>query len=300
MKTLAYFAIRSHINALLVIVSFAIISIMTPIFSLLSLLSGAVIALYGLRKGIKEGLQLSAIAFAITLLLTSLLLKMPIIAFFILGIFWLPVLLPAWILRYNQDLAKALSIALVPVFLGMGLFFIFWSGEDPARFFQPFIQQIMNELKINGLVFTQDQMTVVNSLPQMLLSVLLLSFYLQTIFALIIGRWWQAVLFNAGGFQKEFHQLKMPVALVNLSFIIWALALLSDSPYLLACSLLLIVPYVLQGIAIIHAFVKGKKLAPLFLLITYFMLFTQVAILIAFFGYLDHWLQFRARYLNKI
>jgi uncharacterized protein YybS (DUF2232 family) len=68
----------------------------------------------------------------------------------------------------------------------------------------------------------------------------------------------------------------------------------------LACSLLLIVPYLLQGIAIIHAFVKGKKLAPLLLLFVYFMLFTQLAILIALFGYLDHWLQFRARYLNKI
>lgn len=86
---------------------------------------------------------------------------------------------------------------------------------------------------------------------------------------LFVGRWWQAVLFNPGGFQKEFHELRLS------PFVTVAIALLyvggvsgmgatgdTDSEMSLnmaAIASLLTLPLLVTGAAIVHSLVKVRQ-----------------------------------------
>lgn len=73
--------------------------------------------------------------------------------------------------------------------------------------------------------------------------------------ALFVSRWWQSLLFNPGGFQKEFHEFRLDqtVAAVLIALVIAGVVLpLAYRPWVELVSL----PLLISGVAVVHSSVK--------------------------------------------
>ena len=118
---------------------------------------------------------------------------------------------------------------------------------------------------------------------------------LNTFLGVIIARWWQALLYNPGGFGEEFQGLKIkkiPAVIIVLSFLVLSV-LFSD--YSLWAQLILF-PMLISGIALLHWIVRNRNLGKGVLFVSYFALvfFTPfVAAVFVFLGTLDCFVNLR-------
>ena len=120
---------------------------------------------------------------------------------------------------------------------------------------------------------------------------------LSAIVSLLVSRWWQALLYNPGGFQQEFHALRLDsrFALILLAAVITGLYLPSEyRPWLQLSS----VPLMICGLALIHHSVKFLNVGGQWLALLYFgLVFTgsATAILLVSLGFADSILNLRSR-----
>lgn len=79
----------------------------------------------------------------------------------------------------------------------------------------------------------------------------------STVLALLLARWWQALLYNPGGFRTEFHQLRLPPVVTVALVAAGALIALLGAEYQL-WALMFAVPFTVAGFAAAH-WVAGAK-----------------------------------------
>jgi len=118
---------------------------------------------------------------------------------------------------------------------------------------------------------------------------------LIALLALLLGRWWQALLFNPGGFRPEFHELRLGQPLAAFTLALFGAALLSGWPPLANGLLALSVPYTVQGVAVVHAVVFKRRLSPAWLVLFYLLLIPFLSQLVMALGVVDAWTDFRNR-----
>ncbi len=113
--------------------------------------------------------------------------------------------------------------------------------------------------------------------------------------SLIIARYWQALLYNPGGFRQEFHALRMPVQLVVPLVILAALCLL-DARFKIWAWIFL-VPLMIAGIALVHGLAARKKVNRVALAAFYvaLILINPVKLLLCVAAVVDSWSDFRGR-----
>lgn len=114
---------------------------------------------------------------------------------------------------------------------------------------------------------------------------------------LIIGRWWQATLYNPGGFREEFHAIILPrgVALAMMLLILFGSAL---TPVFLGWVPTLTVPFIIAGLALVHGIIGIRKLSGQWLVGFYMMFLFMGPYLYMFLmvmAFLDSMLNFRQR-----
>lgn len=71
------------------------------------------------------------------------------------------------------------------------------------------------------------------------------------VLSLVLGRWWQAMLYNPGGFRSEFHSLRLPQAAVIGLFV--GIVLLVSSGEWANWAMVLQVPLTVAGFGLVHA-----------------------------------------------
>ncbi|SDK55876.1 hypothetical protein [Microbulbifer yueqingensis] len=114
--------------------------------------------------------------------------------------------------------------------------------------------------------------------------------------ALVLGRWWQALLYNPGGLREEFHQLRMPLPLAAVAMLLWVYCLLT--PGLAFWGALIAFPLVVAGIALIHWLVaqRGWGRGPL---VALYVVLVIAALPLAGFlcglALVDSWIDIRGR-----
>lgn len=149
--------------------------------------------------------------------------------------------------------------------------------------------QIAEEQKLQETPFVPGRQFILGLMAWMLT--------LSAIASLLVSRWWQALLFNPGGFQQEFHGLRLDsrVALMLLAAVIAGLYLPSEyKPWLQ----LLSVPLLICGLALIHHSVKFLNVGGQWLGLLYFGLVvtgSSTAILLVSLGFADSILNLRPR-----
>jgi len=92
------------------------------------------------------------------------------------------------------------------------------------------------------------------------------------ILSLMLGRWWQSLLFNPGGFGEEFRQLLLP-PLVAIPVVLIAQFGGNLHPLLIGWAPVLMMPLFIAGIALVHGVVHIKKLSSQWLVLMYLLVF---------------------------
>ena len=120
---------------------------------------------------------------------------------------------------------------------------------------------------------------------------------LSSIVSLLLSRWWQALLFNPGGFQEEFHSLRLSNQLAVAVLIAVVAGFYLPTEYR-PWAQLAAIPLLLSGVALIHHVVKTLQLGSQWLILMYFGLFvfspTTGALLVGL-AFSDSMLNLRSR-----
>ena len=119
---------------------------------------------------------------------------------------------------------------------------------------------------------------------------------LTSVFSLMLGRWWQAALYNPGGFKLEFHQLRFSVTssvIILTGIFIFEYFLQDYSSW----TSLLSLPLLLSGIALLHYSVTFFQLNSYWLLVFYVALLflSPLSIMLVGVGFLDSIFNIRSR-----
>jgi len=297
MRGLAAFIMKGRAQAVSAVCALTVLS---WIFSLASLLSAAAMALPTLRLGAKEGVVVMAWAALGVSLAGFAVVGSPAPAGYSLAL-WAPIWLLAALLHGTARLSWSLAGA---AGLGMAMVLAIYAiSGDPAgmwaeelrRYAQPFLEKAgseggMERIGRNFQAFSRYMTGVVAAGSMLTLSL-----------SLLIARWWQALLFNPGGFRAEFHSLRSASACAYLWLGLLALAWMLDGTgseiaWNLAIPLAML--FVLAGFAVLHAVFSatgngGFWLAGIYVAL---MFMSPLIGLILLIGLSDAWIDWRNRF----
>jgi hypothetical protein len=206
------------------------------------------------------------------------------------------VLVMAASLRRTAHPARSVLLATVMVAAAVITFHI--GTDDVAGWWYTKLQDSVSEL-LPQLTET-ERLQILESLKNiapMMTAGAATALSISLIASLMLGRWWQAVLYNPGGFGEEFRHFSLgkPVALVLVSLImllpLTELQLLYQDIFVI-----LLLPFAFQGLAIVHVLVRRRLTNSGWLVALYGLLIIamgQMILLLAFLGTLDNWFDFR-------
>lgn len=220
-------------------------------FALLLVPSGAVVALATLRHGPREGLRVVALASALAALARFALAGDAAAMLVVCAVAWLPAVLFATALRQagRQAVPVLLAAALAFTYalalrIGVGDVDAFWA-ERLAALVAQIEPSVAARLPAADLANLAARMH-----PWSLVGV-----ELVVLGTVLLGRYWQAALYNPRGFATEFRALALPRTLLP----VMAAAALLDAfagPPLAGVGadalVILVVSCALQGLAIVH------------------------------------------------
>lgn len=294
MKAIASFIMRGYSQATLVVTASAMLSLLLPLLGLIS--SGAV-ALVTLRKGPRDGAVLVALATVATAVISTLALGSPLAAVGVLAVLWIPIWGLAAILRATRALGLTVRLAglgglviVVVVHLLVG---------DPAVYWQQLMEPLRESLVKDGLVESDASMAVFAGFAKWMTGAFAAALVLQYLLSLFIARWWQAQLYNPGGFGEEFRSLSVGRAAAVLFLVLLLWAVLTQGAGMAADFIpVLGVLLLLQGLSFVHWLANRRALQQgwlvgLYVLLVFFM--PQVSLLLASVGLVDVWVNIRGR-----
>jgi len=291
MTFLAGYLMRGPTQAMLVTSVAAVLSLLLPP---LSYLSGAAVALVTLRLGTWRGLMVAGgAAVAVTALaLVAMQNALPGPAYFV--VVWLPVLALAAHLRRTVSMERALGLA--AVFGGAMVAAIHIGVSDPAAFWQRMFEDLLREAGQGP-----EKAAEMQEAFRLMTGAMAAAVTLSLLASLFIGRWWQALLYNPGGFQREFHALRFGRAFGVVTMVTAAIALFTDGSISAAAGDLLLVYLVLHllhGLAVAHSLVRNAGASVAWLAAIYVFMVTPLlpatVVTLAAAGFADEWFDFRS------
>lgn len=296
MKALAAYIVSGRWQAVLVTTASGLLSLLLlP----LGCLGAASIALVTLYVGVLPGLQVMVLAAAAVGLL-YLLAGVQTAVVVVMGLLlWLPCWLVAAVLQQTRDLGAALKAA--TLFGATLLLLVYATVQDPAAAWLDVLKALMAMLEEAG--FRLEGMSNTDLLQQFaaLMTGVTLSWLVLGIAAsLLLARWWQSVLVHPGAFREEFCNLRLGnlAGLLTLGMLLIA-RLTQDtvSEVTAQLAMIMLVPYLLTGLAVVHSLLKqaGRGygwLAAVYLLLAFV---PQTTLLLAAGGLLDTWADLRRR-----
>jgi uncharacterized protein YybS (DUF2232 family) len=299
-QALANFILRGRFQAVLVIILAALLS-MTGILFPLSLISGAALALVTLRLGAVYGLTVVAYSTLAFILLSLGLFNDLRLVWEVLLTLWLPVLILAELLRRTVSLSVTIGLGGGMTVLYIAL--VYLVGGDPVPAWTAQLTQIFEALVGIEQTKSAEIQEFISRLAPMMTGGQAMSVLGFAIMSLFIGRWWQARLYNPGGFRQEFHSLRLgrwfawPALVILLGM---SLALYGKGGLLgqmsLEMSMVVLSLYLLQGMAVAHGVVGQTKANVGWLVALYvLMMVPQVLVLVVITGLFDSWLDIRSR-----
>ncbi len=118
---------------------------------------------------------------------------------------------------------------------------------------------------------------------------------------LLLARWWQAALYNPGGFGQEFKALRLPPP-VTLVLVVPALALAVSGIDYRTWAVIFALPFTFAGLALVHAraALRGQGSGWLTGFYLMWLFFDPVKLVVVFVAIADSWLNFRQRWARKL
>ncbi len=279
--------------------SAVVLAVVSLVILPLSVLSSAVIALVTLRRGQVEALVVGGLAGLASGLLSYLAIANPVPALVFVFLLWLPVLVVALVLRITRSLPSMIYAALAVGLAVIGFYYL--QVPDPGSVWREALEPVSRQLVESGFLDEAQRVLFIEQLARWMTGLLAAGFFLQLVLSVLIARWWQAMLYNPGGFRQEFHALRLHRALGIAGLLLLALQLAGvggEGGLILDLGILLSAPLMLQGLAVAHGVAGLNKAYPVWLAamyILYFIAMPQVWMMLAGVGLADLWFDFRAR-----
>lgn len=298
LRGIANFAMKGRWQAAL---AAALLSVAAMLIPPLNYLASGVIVLATLRVGPKEGLRVMAATLVVFAVVAGLLLGQIWIAVVLFVTSWLPAYLVTLVLGYSRSLERALLAAAGAGILVVLVAHIFL--PTPALWWQevlgPFVQLLSEQSgwQLNAA----DTQNFLVQMASMMTGLMAAAVSVNIILGILIGRAWQASLYNEGAFGSEFTQITLGKTLAIVTAALMGLSLTpvaGSLTLLIDCLPVLLVLFAIQGIAVAHAVVRAKQKSVIWLVVMYVLMvlmLPQMLILTASLGVLEQWFNFRKR-----
>ncbi|MDT4331766.1 hypothetical protein ACQE3E_12485 [Methylomonas sp. MED-D] len=300
MRFLATFIMKGRMSAMTVASTAALLSLPFPPASIVS---SASVALVTLRRGASEGLYVLICACLAAGLLSLVLLGGYQFALLYGLVLWLPVWLIAIVLREGRLLSVAVETAVGLGILAVIAVYLFLS--EPAGLWRGVL-----ELLIQPMLAAKPDIPAVNvkeaadKFAHYMTGVIAAGSIYGLLLGLFLARWWQALLYNPGGFRSEFIALAghRPLAFATLALLGFA-SVTSGLASELSWNVLLVLfaLYTTIGTALLHAVFAAGNWARFMVPLLYITLVAvpHVMALIALCGVVDPWLDLRNKFKSN-
>lgn len=303
-KVLAYI-MRGRVQAILVVSALMFMSIR---MDLLSLLAGATIALVALRLGTKEGAIVTVASAIIVAVLSQVMVGIAWLGLVRVLMLGLPVLLLSLVWRQTVSIAAMMrATALIGLLIVLGITAL---GEPFTQAWQGHLDKMIRPAlemagQRSGGPITEVEIDKFIDLMTRMRSGLVASVATSTlVMVMLLGRWWQSLLYNPGGFREEFYGLQLGKWMAGITAAVMIMAtVLKGSAGNVALNLsgVVFLMYMVQGLALVHSLVAATSATRGWLIGTYVMLgiglvvFPPILMLLVFVAFIDTWINFRAR-----
>ncbi|TVT81617.1 hypothetical protein [Pseudomonas sp. H3(2019)] len=288
MRAIAEFIMRGRMQATLVVAGCAAL----PLLYWLGAAAGSLVLL---RRGLKDAMGVLALGI-LPALIWWLYSDDPRALMVLLGSSGL-----ALVLRASESWNRVLLVS-----IAMGLVFSVVLGAA----YRPQIEMLSQELvKILPLALgdlyqqlsVEERARLAALIAPVLTGLIAALLQIVSVLSLIVGRYWQALLYNPGGFGREFRAIRIPL---GPAMLLLACMLLGPNfgSRLAMLTPLCSVPLVFAGLALIHGLVAEKRLARFWLVGLYvtLLLFMQLIYpLLVVLAIVDSLIDFRGRLTPK-
>lgn len=293
MLFLASFILKGQSQAALVAAAMAILGL---VFPPAAWISAAVIVLVTLVNGPKNGLITTAFSVVGAALFAYLIFSVPQVAAVFVLVVWLPAWLVASVLRQTVSLAYSLQ-ALTAMSM-LAVLMVYTVVPDFGELWREPLDQMIQELVKQSDEFSLAELKqiedwVIDFLPGLFAS----SIMFGTMLSLLLGRWWQAVFYNPGGFAKEFQSLDLGKVSALVAIALMLLAIAVDNIIVTALLTVVLVLYSMQALSLLHAVINLRQMNTAWLVLGYLVMFfiPQLLLLLIMAGVVDPWLRIRQR-----
>lgn len=251
---------------------------------LLNWVSTAIVSLVVLRKGAAEG--------SIVLLWT--LLPLGIALYFIGNL--MPVIalvgtaIMAYMLRVTLSWEFAVAVAVIASAIGSLVF-----EYTAADVLVILVEFYVDYWKQNAIVVSSEVAR------QTIVGIYAMGHAFGMCVLLVLARWWQSQLYNPGGFQKEFHQIRMTPWFSTGIVVLMMFSLVFDDQ-LGRWLPLLTVPLIFSGIALVHWTIGFRKMSMNWVIAFYLLLLffsNLIYPILASLTLMDSYLDLRQRIQTK-
>ena len=297
---LARFTLKGPYQAAAVVGLLAVLAAFVPpllgqsflgllIATLCMLLSSTLVSLIILTQGSVSGFKAIAVSMLGISAVSWGLIGNPWLGLWVGLVQWLPIILLSQTLRSTRSLALML---LVGVGLGAVAIAIQFLSLGEAE-----MQMLAEAFQRMG--GAADETRIPPEQAQQIVTVFVTGFvamiYLLVVPIVLLARWMQASLADSNAFGEEFRALSLGRTAALVALVVAGLGFWLKQPWLASLVYLLVVAFMFQGMAIVHARLFGRHSARLILSVFYaVLLIAPMAVaLTAFTGVIDNWLVFR-------
>ncbi|MDP2246124.1 hypothetical protein [Pseudomonas sp.] len=287
MRALAEFIMRGRMQAILVVV----VSAALPLLFWLSAAAGCLVLL---RRGLSDALGI--LAWAMLPAIVWWYFGEPRTLLVLLGALGLALLLRA---SLSWDRVLLCSVALGLVY-GLVLGAVF---REPIAAMAGELQKLLPQMLdgVHQQMSVDDRARLDSLIAPVLTGLLAALLQIVSLLSLLVGRYWQALLYNPGGFGREFRALRLPLAPAML-LLVGMLMGPNLGPQMAMLTPLCSVPLVFAAVALLHGLVAQGRLAKFWLVGLYItlLLFMQLTYpLLVVLAIVDSLFDFRGRFERK-
>ncbi|MDQ7090719.1 MAG: hypothetical protein Q9M50_08750 [Methylococcales bacterium] len=303
MGALAAYIMRGKMQAIMTACFLSLLSIQFPP---ISIVSSAMIALVTLRLGAKEGGYVLMFACLAAGGLGLILMGNYQFTLFYSLFLWTPVWVIAVILREGRHLFLAIEIVVSLAILAILAAYVYQPhlGDAWQLKLSEFIEPLV--IKSNPDLPEDVMQASLSVFFHYILTGLMAQIYILGLLAgLFLGRAWQAILYNPGGFKREYIGLRGQKNLAFITLITLGVAWFSSGVTAEICWNIMVIFFVLYaflGTVVLHctfSIMKRKQILIPFLYVS-IVLIPHALVPAAIIGLLDTWLNLRKTTLNQL
>lgn len=292
---MASFIMAGRLQAIAFTLFFAVLSLFLPP---LGLYSSAAVGLVALRQGTQQGTIIALIASVMMAVLTLLMQQG-----FALGLVsglqsWLPMVIFAAILTRTISWAFTLQVMVLIVVGGLLIFHL--AVSDVEAFWKEYIDAIVKAFTQGQTISAEEISQLTVDIARWITTVIAVLILISWIVSMIIARYWQAILYNPGGFGEEFRALQLGKPFAAVAIVMAAAYSFSQSELITGIALVVLSAFLFQGLALIHYLVNKLQMNQFWLVGMYILMLlfpsnVIVLVIITTLGVMDNFANFRDR-----